>query len=234
MTSSTWRSRVGELRQPRVRRPAAAGSAPATPRAGGGSRRRHQGVAAERPRASAPSSSCGRAFLSRKPLAPARSASKTSSSRSNVVSTSTFGGSGSPARVAARVACDAVEAGHAHVHEHDVGARARRARRAPCARRRPPPRRPCPAGTRAASGSRRAPAPGRRRGRREAVMPDHGRRPRSRRPRAARPSSVPSWSVDALAQADQTMATTVARPRARRRPSSRTTSSTASAPWRDA
>ena len=75
------------------------------------------------------SSSAGLVSLMRKPLAPCRSASKTYSSSSNVVSTitrvpaSSGVGDDPPGRL------DAVDAGHPHVHQHDVRARARAASR---------------------------------------------------------------------------------------------------------
>ena len=64
--------------------------------------------------------SAGGVSLSRKPAAPARSARSTSSSASKVVSTTTAGGSGWRAQQPG--GGDAVELGHADVHEHDVGA----------------------------------------------------------------------------------------------------------------
>ncbi len=64
-------------------------------------------------------SSSGSMSLSRNPLAPARSASKTYSSISKVVSTMTRT-AGNRSTIAA-VAFDAVEHGHSHVHQHDVG-----------------------------------------------------------------------------------------------------------------
>ena len=69
------------------------------------------------------SSSSGGAFLSRKPLAPACSASKTYSSRSNVVRITTrlceLGvGGDAPGRL------EPVAAGHLDVHQHDVGPQA--------------------------------------------------------------------------------------------------------------
>ena len=67
-----------------------------------------------------PSSSwAGGVSLSRKPLAPARSAPKTYSSRSNVVSTSTRVPTPSRGDRAGRL--EPVHDRHADVHEHDVG-----------------------------------------------------------------------------------------------------------------
>ena len=62
-----------------------------------------------------------RTSLSRKPLAPARSASNTYSSRSNVVRMTTLTGSCDVGPANAAGGLDAVAAGHADVHEHDVG-----------------------------------------------------------------------------------------------------------------
>ena len=59
------------------------------------------------------------ASLSRKPLAPARRAANTYSSRSKVVSTSTRGGSGHHSDLPRRL--DPVHARHPHVHQDDVG-----------------------------------------------------------------------------------------------------------------
>ena len=61
------------------------------------------------------------ASLSRNPLAPARSASYTYSSRLNVVTTSTLTGSGTPGAGQQAGRLDAVEHRHAHVHHDDVG-----------------------------------------------------------------------------------------------------------------
>ena len=64
--------------------------------------------------------SAGGVSLSRKPAAPARRARSTSSSASKVVRTTTAGGVGLGAQQAG--GGDAVELGHADVHEDDVGA----------------------------------------------------------------------------------------------------------------
>ena len=108
-------------------------------------------------------SSSGTASLRRKPLAPARSAPKTYSSRSNVVSTRTRGGSAKPGDLAGGV--DAVEDRHPDVHHHDVRAN----RRASSPRPGRPPRRPRPRGRdrpRRSCGALRGPGAGRRRRRR--------------------------------------------------------------------
>ena len=68
----------------------------------------------------ASSSRSGGVSLSRKPVAPTRSALKTYSLASKVVSITTavvFSGS---ARIRS-AACETVELGHADVHQHDVG-----------------------------------------------------------------------------------------------------------------
>ena len=59
--------------------------------------------------------------LSRKPAAPARSAPKTYSSSSKVVSTTTRVPASAGSAVSRAVASQPVHARHAHVHEHDVG-----------------------------------------------------------------------------------------------------------------
>ena len=111
----------------------------------------------------AASSSSGSVSFSRNPLAPARSASNTYSSRSNVVRMSTrvaavASSRGDPAR-----RLEAVHLRHADVHEHDVGPLALHERRRP-RRRRPPRRRPrCRRPSAAARRTRCAPAPDRRR-----------------------------------------------------------------------
>ncbi len=64
--------------------------------------------------------SAGGVSLSRNPLAPAASARTTYSSASNVVSTMTFGGSGSGEDLGGRG--DAVQHRHAYVHQHHVDA----------------------------------------------------------------------------------------------------------------
>ena len=87
------------------------------------SRRVTRGETTASPRATvrmAPTSSAGGTSLSRKPLAPARSALKAYSSRSNVVRMSTrvsipAADDDGPRRL------DAVEHRHAHVHQDDVG-----------------------------------------------------------------------------------------------------------------
>ena len=117
---------VGELvERVRVRRPAPAG--PAANRSS--SRRVVDGATTASPRCTvriASSRSSGRASLSRKPLAPARSAAKAYSSRSKVVSTTTRapadrGGHEPPGRL------HPVQSRHPNVHQHHVGGGARRA-----------------------------------------------------------------------------------------------------------
>ena len=100
------------------------------------------------------SSSVGSVSFTRNPLAPLRSASNTYSSSSNVVRITTRTASSAGSAPMRRVAVEPVDAGHADVHEDDVGAlppgRPRRPRR-----RRPPRRRPrCRPGRRAAPGNR--------------------------------------------------------------------------------
>ena len=91
---------------------------------------------------------------------------------------------------------------HPHVHQHDVGGRDRQPLRAPRRRRRPPRRPPCRAGCRRASGSRRAPAAGRRRGRPGSVRLAVGRAHSGSLADTANPppgagpaSSVPPWTA---------------------------------------
>ena len=106
-------------------------------------------------------SSRGGVSLSRNPAAPACSARNTKSSRSNVVSTMTFGGSGNgPDRGGGG---QPVHPGHPDVHQHHVGVMALHRGRPP--RRRRPPRRPPPGRRRipGSSAARRGPARRRRR-----------------------------------------------------------------------
>ena len=67
-------------------------------------------------------SSAGSVSLTRKPLAPARIASNTYSSRSNVVRMTTRVAARRSSAAIRRVAVQPVDARHAHVHQHDVGA----------------------------------------------------------------------------------------------------------------
>ena len=171
----------------------------------------------------------GRTSLSRKPLAPARSASKTYSSRSKVVRTMTR--AALPAATIRRVASMPVDARHPDVHQDDVG-RARAGERDRLARRRRPRRRPrCPrlasrimrkpprtSAWSSASRTRIIIAPAR-----AAAGPARGSRRRGRGPA----SSVPPSSA-ARSRIPASPRPPPRRPRrARRAPSSRTSSSSA-------
>ena len=85
------------------------------------------------------SSSAGSVSLTRKPLAPARIASNTYSSRSNVVRITTLTSARRSSLGDAPGGVEPVGAGHADVHQHDVGAQLERPGARP--RRRRPPRR---------------------------------------------------------------------------------------------
>ena len=162
------------------------------------------------------------ASLSRKPLAPARSAAKTYSSRSKVVRTSTRGGSGIARDLPRRL--DPVDARHPHVHQHDVGPQlAGRGR--PPRRRRLPRQRPRARGRRrGSSGSPSGRAAGRRRGGRGSQRQPSVDREAAVRPRPA--LELAAEDSDALAHADE--AVSAAAPLAAPAPVSAISSSSAS------
>ena len=138
----------------------------------------------------AASRNSGSASLSRKPLAPCRIARAAASSRSNVVSITTRGGSCVAQQLGGRR--EAVHHRHPDVHQHDVGSAPRGRRRALRARRMPRPRPRGRAASRSACGCRRGTAPDRRRGRRgwcrsrERLRSAAWPTPRTRRPRRRR------------------------------------------------
>ena len=117
----------------------------------------------------AASRNSGSASFSRNPLAPCRIARAAASSRSNVVSITTRGGSCVAQQLGGGL--EAVHDRHPDVHQHDVGSTRRARRRALRARRMPRPRPPGRAASRSACGCRRGTAPGRRRARRGSGWP---------------------------------------------------------------